>query len=62
MHVDPEGAQVRQTFVAETAGRHASGGLRRARLVAAHTLFSRTHGGRYFGGLWFKVFNERGPC
>jgi hypothetical protein len=25
-------------------------------------LFRHTHAGRYFGGLWFKVFNERGPC
>ena len=53
---------MRQPFVAETACRHAAGGLRRARLIAAHTLFSRAHSGRYFGGLWFKVFCERGPC
>ena len=55
-------SQVRQPFVAETARRHAGGGLRRARLIAAHTLFSRAHSGRYFGGLWFKLFSERGPC
>ncbi len=53
---------MRQTFVAESVRRHAAGGLRRARLVAAYTLFSRAHTGRYFGGLWFKVFSERGPC
>lgn len=53
---------MRQPFVAETACRQAAGGLRRARLIAAHTLFSRARSGRYFGGLWFKVFSERGPC
>ncbi len=26
------------------------------------SLFRRAHCGRYYGGLWFKVFNERGPC
>jgi hypothetical protein len=25
------------------------------------SLQRRTHAGRYFGGLWFKVFRERGP-
>lgn len=29
---------------------------------AATRLFSRLHSGRYFGGFWFKVFCERGPC
>lgn len=53
---------MRQPYVAETAWRQAAGGLCRARLIAAHTLFSRAHSGRYFGGLWFKVFSERGPC
>lgn len=53
---------MRQPFVAETARRHAAGRLHRMRLLAAGTLFSRDHAGRYFGGLWFKVFSERGPC
>jgi hypothetical protein len=53
---------VKQPFVAETARRRAAGGLRRARLIAAHTLFSRGHSSRHFDGLWFKVFCERGPC
>jgi hypothetical protein len=30
--------------------------------IASQALFSRAHCGRYFGGLWFKVFSERGPC
>jgi hypothetical protein len=25
-------------------------------------LFHPAHAGRYFGGMWFKVFSERGPC
>jgi hypothetical protein len=31
-------------------------------LAAVHSLFSRARSGRYFGGLWYKVFSERGPC
>jgi hypothetical protein len=42
--------------------RTACSGLHRAERRAAHCLFSRVHSGRYFGGLWFKIFRERGPC
>ena len=57
-----EEQQVRDTFSIETGGRHAGGALRRAQLTAAHGLFRYARAGRYFGGLWFKVFTERGPC
>jgi hypothetical protein len=42
--------------------RHAGAGLHRTVACAAGHLFSRTHAGRYFGALWFKEFDERGPC
>jgi hypothetical protein len=29
---------------------------------ASRHLFTRSHADRYFGGLWFKIFRERGPC
>jgi hypothetical protein len=48
-------------FVIQARGRRVAAGLHRARL-AVHSLFSRVHSGRYFGGLWFKPFSERGPC
>jgi hypothetical protein len=31
-------------------------------IEARRRLFRPAHAGRYFGGLWFKVFSERGPC
>ena len=49
-------------FTIETGGRHATRPLRAEQLAAAHTLFRHARPGRYFGGLWFKVFSERGPC
>jgi len=49
-------------FTIETGGRHAARPLRAEQLAAAHTLFRHARPGRYFGGLWFKVFSERGPC
>ena len=49
-------------FVIETAGRHAARSLRREQLTAAHSLFRHARSGRYFGGLWFKIFTERGPA
>jgi hypothetical protein len=48
-------------FVIETGGRHAAGRLHGKQLTAAHSLFRHARSGRYFGGLWFKVFRERGP-
>ena len=35
---------------------------RALRFTAGQGLFSASRSGRYFGGLWFKVFSERGPC
>lgn len=49
-------------FVIETGGRHAARRLHGKKLTAAHSLFRHARSGRYFGGLWFKVFSERGPC
>jgi hypothetical protein len=42
--------------------RHAGVESRRAVTCASGHLFARCHCGRYFGGLWFKIFVERGPC
>jgi len=50
------------SFIIETGSRHAAGRLHGEQLVAARSLFGHARGGRYFGGLWFKVFSERGPC
>ncbi len=49
-------------FDPDTPRRHAGCGLHRVVACAAHHLFSGSHSGRYFGGLWFKIFSERGPC
>jgi hypothetical protein len=49
-------------FTIATGGRHAAAPLRNEQLTAAHSLFRHARSGRYFGGLWFKVFSERGPC
>jgi hypothetical protein len=53
---------VRQAFVIETGPRHAAGRLHGTQSAAARSLFHHARSGRYFGGLWFKVFSERGPC
>jgi len=45
-----------------TGRRHAGCRLHRVVACAAHDLFAGAHAGRYFGGLWFKIFSERGPC
>lgn len=51
------------TMGGEARGRrHVGTAVRRVMAGAALSLFSRTHSGRYFGGFWFKVFFERGPC
>ena len=42
--------------------RHRGAGLHSAIAHAHRDLFARTHSSRYFGGFWFKVFFERGPC
>ncbi len=62
--VGTEGARaVGDTSFERVAGqRHAGCSLHRAVALASHDLFSRTHSGRYFGGFWFKLFCERGPC
>ncbi len=53
---------MRHIFAIETTGRHTAGGARSARSGTESDLLRHTHAGRYFGGLWFKVFSERGPC
>ena len=59
----PEGDAVEDAVGSGAGGRrHAGSGLHRVVACAAHDLFSGSHAGRYFGGLWFKVFSERGPC
>ena len=49
-------------FQGVTGRRHAGRSLHRAVAVASRRLFSRAHSSRYFGGFWFKIFCERGPC
>jgi hypothetical protein len=53
---------MRERFVIETGGRHAACRLHGAQLTAARSLFRHARSSRYFGGFWFKVFSERGPC
>ena len=50
------------SFESGPGQRHAGGSLHRAVAVASLHLFSRAHSSRYFGGFWFKLFCERGPC
>ncbi len=50
------------SFESVPGQRHAGGSLHRAVAVASLHLFSRAHSSRYFGGFWFKLFCERGPC
>jgi len=42
--------------------RHAGVEMHHAVTCASRRLFARSHCDRYFGGLWFKIFSERGPC
>ena len=49
-------------FAIETVRRQPAGGARGVRSGTGGGLLRHTHAGRYFGGLWFKVFSERGPC
>ena len=60
----PEGdAHVGDTFVdGQRSRRHAACALHRAVASASGHLFRRSHASRYFGGFWFKLFCERGPC
>jgi hypothetical protein len=62
--VGTEGAEaVGDVFFKNSAGhRHEGCSLHRAVALASLHLFSRAHSGRYFGGFWFKLFCERGPC
>ncbi len=56
-------SSVGNAFVTDLHGhRHAGNGLHRVQASASLSLFSRSQCDRYFGGLWFKVFSERGPC
>jgi hypothetical protein len=49
-------------FVIETGGRHASSPPHSEQPAAARSLFRHARPGRSSGGLWFKVFSERGTC
>jgi hypothetical protein len=42
--------------------RHAGAEARRVVACASRHLFARSQCDRYFGGIWFKIFRERGPC
>jgi hypothetical protein len=53
---------LRHIFVIETVRRQTAGGTRDGRSGTEADLLRHAHAGRYFGGLWFKVFSERGPC
>lgn len=56
---------MRHSVHTASCGRRAAGAARRAsgaRRATGAGPYHRTHAGRYFGGLWFKVFSERGPC
>jgi hypothetical protein len=53
---------VRHTPVIVTRRRHAAGRPPGTLPAAGQGLFHPSRAGRYFGGLWFKVFSERGPC
>lgn len=50
------------TSTKRSACRHDGVMLHRAETLVSHRLFARAHSGRYFGGLWYKIFTERGPC
>jgi hypothetical protein len=52
---------VRHTPVIVTRRRHAAG-RPPGTPATGQGLFSHSRSGRYYGGLWFKVFSERGPC
>ncbi len=62
--VGTEGAEAvgETNFESVSGRRHAGRSLHRAVAVASQHLFSRAHSSRYFGGFWFKLFCERGPC
>ena len=47
---------------AASRGSHSAVALHHAVTGSARHLFGRAHSKRYFGGFWFKVYNERGPC
>jgi hypothetical protein len=53
---------VRHTPVIVNRRRHAAGRPSGVPFTAGQGLFSPSRSGRYHGGLWFKVFSERGPC
>ena len=53
---------MRHTPVIVTRRRHVAGRPQGVLLTAGQGLFRPSRSGRYFGGLWFKVFSERGPC
>ena len=53
---------MRHTPVIVSRRRHAAGRPTGALPSDGQGLFRPSRPGRYYGGLWFKVFSERGPC
>ena len=53
---------MRHRFVIASRRRREPGAACGAPSPADGALFRHAHAGRYFGGLWFKLFSERGPC
>jgi hypothetical protein len=53
---------VRHSLLRDTGRRLIAGGALNALSPACGELFRAARAGRYFGGLWYKVFDERGPC
>jgi hypothetical protein len=49
-------------FIATGRRRHAGADVLRVVTCASRHLFARSPCDRYFGGIWFKIFRERGPC
>jgi hypothetical protein len=53
---------VSTTSAIETRRRRAGEPPQGAQSAGSFGMFARARSSRYFGGLWFKVFSERGPC
>jgi hypothetical protein len=58
----PKEQRVQHPFASDEGRQEDVNRLHRVRSVADQSLFRHGHAGRYFGALWFKVFDERGPC
>ena len=53
---------MRHTSAIEVRRRLAAGRPHGDGPSAGQGLFRPARAARYYGGLWFKVFSERGPC